>query len=403
MENEFKIIDKCRFCNSSKLSMYLNLGKQPLANNLLDSPNQECNTYPLEVYYCNDCKMSQLSCVVNPNILYKHYLYRSGMSETFRKHCEKLADEIIEKIPVSGLVVDLASNDGTFLNEFGPTALSLKNIKTLGIEPATNLCKISNERGVNSINKFFNYQTAMDVTLSHGQADYITAQNVFAHVEDVFGFMHGIHYLLKDTGTLIVEAPYVGDLIEKMDLGQVYFEHCSYLSVTGMKNFIKQFNMHLNNVKYFPEIHGGTLRYYINKYPDISNLYQVENFCYRETFTEPLRNTLQNRIDYLKIELKNLIKNDMVEGVGAAAKATTICNYFEIKNRVSRIYDTTPDKIGKYIPNTGIPIMNFKDIQYTDNKIIIFPHNLKYEIITNVRKLNPNAKFINLIPNLSEE
>lgn len=282
---KYKIIDKCRFCNSYSLQKYLDLGNMPLVNNLLTSLDELDinNVAPLRVFWCNDCGMSQLDCIVDPEDMFSNYYYRSGMSKHFKDHCEKLADELelAENGLQSKFIIDIASNDGTLLSKFF-------QFKKLGIEPATNLAQIANDAGINTYNAFFGYETALDVSMKHGQADYITAQNVFAHVPEPYDFMHGVKRLLKEDGALIIEAPWVVDMISNLEFDTVYHEHISYISVTGMNNFVKRFNMHIEKIKYFKDVHGGTIRYYIKNNTKqnscISHLWNIENAMYRESF-----------------------------------------------------------------------------------------------------------------------
>lgn len=421
---DFKVIEKCRFCNHPNLMQILDLGDMPLVNNLLDSLDQECKKYPLKVFHCPNCTMSQLNVVVNPEILYSNYLYRSGMSQGFKDHCFGLMCEIVSApenlIKSSGIIIySIAENDGTFLEQFK----DCPHVFGVGIEPASNLCGIATSKNIEMVNKFFSYQTAMDCSVKYGKADYIVAQNVFAHVHDIHHFMHGIKYLLNQDGTFIVEAPWAGDFIKNADLSSCYHEHLSYLSVQGMCKFVKQFDMVVDKIKYFQYMHTGTIRYYI-KYKgkqDVSNLWEIENAIHREreyfewtTSAEwPYPEySLQIRANKIKedifneVVMKNALKSkynieDQVVGIGAAAKATILCNFCNLMfPSIQCCFDNTPEKIGKFLPGTKIEIRPFEELKDDPRRMLIFPYNVKDEIITNVRKLNPNSKFIVAVPKL---
>ena len=389
----YTIIDKCRFCNSSNLEKYLDLGDMPLVNNLLNSPDDKHGKAPLRLFWCNNCKMSQLDCVVDPKDLFSNYYYRSGMSKHFKNHCKNLANELEENVPFYGqFVIDIASNEGTLLKQF-------EFSRILGIEPATNLAKIANEAEIPTHNAFFNYETALDVSIKHGQADYITAQNVFAHVPNIYDFMHGVKRLLRENGTFIVEAPWVVDMFSNLEFDANYHEHVSYISVSGMKSFVENFGMHLDNIKYFKDIHGGTIRYYIKnntEKPNISNFWVIENAMYRESFVEHKLSNYQSAINQLGYELISRLQKypEGVVGLGAAAKAAIVCNYLDLKDKVKVIYDNTPEKIGKYQPGTLIPIISWEELKNETRPMLIFPWNLEKEIKENVFKIRPDATFV---------
>jgi len=183
----FKEITSCRVCNSTNLSKYLNLGKTPLANSLVkpEQKNEKEDFFPLEVLFCNNCNLSQLSVVVDPEILFKDYVYRSSVSKTFQNHCSEMGKEIKKRFEKENLsVLDIASNDGCLLQEF-----KKQGFKTIGVEPAKNISKIAQENGIQTINIFWDLNAAKKVLEEFGKVDVITATNVLAHVNDVSAFV----------------------------------------------------------------------------------------------------------------------------------------------------------------------------------------------------------------------
>lgn len=415
------IITSCRFCNSTNLTKYIDLGNIPLVNNLLDSPNEKCYSYPLRVYFCNNCYMSQLNCAVDPKILFEKYCYRSGMSQKFKDHCYNLAEDICSILQKDYLisnnckqvVMDIASNDGSLLKEikkYYEERPSNYNLDLIGIEPATNLCNTYYKgSNIKVINKFFNKETARDIIKNKECGmikDYptvITAQNVFAHVDNIKDFMDGIDELLLGGATFIVEAPWAGDLITKSAWDSVYHEHYSYLSITGMCNFVKQFDLEVAKIKYFDDIHGGTIRYYIRRcgYANINDKFEITNALYREKILFDNLSKVQQRIENIKENLLDYLNNKVIVGIGQAAKATVTCNFCGLNtNNVEYIADTTPEKQGKYQPGTKIPIVPFNKLENESREMLIFPWNWKNEIINKVEFINPNSKFIIAVPNL---
>jgi uncharacterized protein (UPF0335 family) len=391
-------VTKCRFCDSTNLRKYLDLGNQPLANNLTDTKEEAlaAEKFPLAVNWCNNCTMSQLTYAVPPEKLFKNYYYRSGMSNTFKQHCQDLIKDVN---PSSDKFwVDIASNDGTLL--------SYVNCKKLGVEPATNLCHIAERIGVESYNEFFNCRTAEDVVTKYDYADIITAQNVFAHVNDIQDFIKGIRRLLNYDGTFIVEAPWVGDMLEENQFDTVYHEHYSYISVGGMKHFCAVNGMVLSKIKYFQGLHGGTIRYFIKHAAQPVNLddqWAISNVIFKESFLIDRVDRIQEHVETLKKNIKTFVKDQRLHGVGQAAKATVACNALDIdRDMLPIIYDTTPEKIGKYQPGTGIYIRDFKKIPLdAPENLLIFPWNFRSEIARNVDKLGwTDYNVLTLTPNL---
>jgi len=379
------IIKSCRFCGSGDITNYLDLGEMPLVNNLFNSPDEAHEKYPLRVFLCNNCRMSFIDCVVNPEVLYRNYCYRSGMSKTFIHHCKELASEIDES---DKFILEIASNDGTFLSQIDKS-------KKLGVEPARNLATIAQSKGIPTIPEFFNFEVADQIIDSYGQADYLVAMNVFAHIDDVTGFISNIKRLLKPSGVLIVEVPWVMDTVNNNDSGQIYHEHLSYISIGGMRKFLYEMNIQIANIKYFPEMHGGSLRFYIKhgRRHDVDTTIEDGEIDY---------DNYQARVDKVRDDLLNYLKKERIVGIGAAAKGCILCNYCHLENNMIAIYDNTPEKQGKYQPGTKIPILPMEEIAKVKEKILILPHNFKYEIIKNVRKLNPDARFIVAVPKLEE-
>jgi SAM-dependent methyltransferase len=356
----------------------------PLVNNLLTSPHEPEERYPLRVHLCHGCGMSFIDCVVDPEVLYRDYCYRSSMSRTFIRHCQELAEEIDA---ANKFIVEIASNDGTFLSQVEHSA-------RLGVEPARNLAALAQAQGIPTIPEFFDAVVARQIIADRGPADYVVAMNVFAHVDDASGFIASINQLLKPEGVLIIEVPWVKDAVNNNDSGQIYHEHLSYISIKGIGKFLDTMDMGIDNIKYFPEIHGGSLRFYIKKGKGHKAGLIEDGEIHYDTY--------QARVDNVRDNLLLYLKNEKIVGIGAAAKGCILCNYCHLENNMIAIYDNTPEKQGKYQPGTHIPILPMAEIAGVKEKILILPHNFKDEIIHNVRKLNPEARFLVAVPELEE-
>src|SRR6185503_10078214 len=245
----------CRCCKQKKLFLYLDLGKQPLANSY--HKNENLPEIPLRVMLCASCYHSQLSVVVDPDTMFRNYLYVSGTTDTFRNHQKALAQDAITRIKTHmPYVLDIACNDGSQLEYFRDL-----NCKVLGVDPAKNLRKISKKKKIPVLVEYWTQQVAKSVKK---QFDIITGTNVFAHVDDLDEFLRATKIVLKDDGYLILEFPYADNMITHNEFDTVYHEHLSYFLVHSFKNLIERFNLYIFDVLRNP-IQGGSIRFFKKK------------------------------------------------------------------------------------------------------------------------------------------
>lgn len=401
----FKQLTECRCCKSKSLIEYLDYGQMPLANNLEDTQEQAINAkrYPMKLLFCEDCGLSQLSIVINPDILFKNYTYRSAMSQTYKNHCLEMAKHLT--MPYHGFHIDIAGNDGTLLKEFRKVHPEMKR---LNIDPAINLCKYSLEDGISCHNDYWNSEKAKKITEFYGKADLITATNVLAHVHEVSDFLKGIEIALADDGIFVLEFPYIVNFINNNEFDTVYFEHLSYLSISVLEELCGQNNLSIKDIS-FQAIHGGTVRVTIKKSDSLRgfdplvlarlqieiedgylDLPIYEKFALR---ARVMQRDLLLRIIELKQEGKKIV------AFGASAKGNTLLNFSRLNHTyIDAIIDETPEKIGKYSPGTGIPIVGMDYLKENEvDYIIILAWNFKKEIMEKLYN-KTNAKFIIPIP-----
>ena len=407
MKQLYKKIKRCRICNSKNLIKYLSLGKTPLANSFIEPKNinKKELKFPLEVLYCKNCSLSQLSIVVNPKLLFSKYVYRSSISKTFQNHCAKMAEKVIKMIKSykNELVVDIASNDGCLLKQF-------KNIgfKTLGVEPAKNLADIANLNGIETISSFWSIATAKKNLKNYGKAKVITATNILAHVDDLNKFLKAVNILLKKDGLFIVEVPYLYHLLTKNEFDTIYHEHLSYFLVKPLKKLYENNDLYIIKIEKYP-IHGGSLRIYASKnnlkedtsvreflnFENKNKLYDINTY---KNFHKEVKKIKK---DFLKLlnQLKN--KKKKVVAYGASAKGNTLLNYCGInKNLISFTVDDTPEKQNKFAPGSKIPI---KDASYLEKEkpgyIVLLAWNFAKEIMQKTEEYRKRGgKYIIPIP-----
>ena len=354
------------FCRVSgqKLNQIIDFGKQPLGNAFVskDSLNNEF-FYSMKVGFDNKSKMFQLMKQPSPKkIFHKEYAFFSSTSESMKLHFENFAKSIIdsEYLQKKPFVIELGCNDGIMLKHF-----SKKNIDHLGIDPADNVAKEAKKCGINILNSFFNEKLAKQIKKNYGPSDAILAANVMCHIPNIINVIKGMKILLKPTGVIVFEDPYLGDVIDKTSYDQIYDEHVFLFSGLSIKYLFNLFELELIDVLK-QNTHGGSMRYIIahkSKYPIHSSVNQLiekelelglddcKNF---KRFSSKVNKSKDNLVSLLK-KLKK--KGKRVAGYAATSKSTTILNYCNISNDlIEYISDTTPIKQNKLSPGMHIPI-----------------------------------------------
>ena len=404
----YKKIKKCRICNSESLVKYLDLGNTPLANSLIEIKDKDKKElkFPLEVLYCKNCSLSQLSIVVDPKILFSEYVYRSSISRTFQEHCAEMAEKTAKLIDGSNnLVVDIASNDGCLLQQFKKNGFDV-----LGVEPAANIAKIANTSGIETICSFWSIETAKKIIEKHGKAKVITATNVFAHVDDLHAFLNAVNMLLHDNGIFIVEVPYLGDLLAKNEFDTIYHEHLSYFLAKPLERLYSSHNLKIFRIEKHA-IHGGSIRLLASK----NNSYDEKNVkeflkseAKQKLYELKTYQNFESKVKNIKREILKLLlslreKNKKIIAYGASAKGNTLLNYCGISNKyINFIVDDTPEKQHHLAPGSRIKIV---DAGYINKEkpdyVLLLAWNFAKEIMQKTKaSYKKKVKYIIPIPNV---
>ncbi len=402
----------CRHCDQETGFKFVDLGNSPPSNEYLpkDSLDKPEIFYPLQVYVCDKCWLVQTKDYSSGSDLFKEdYAYLSSTSSSWLEHCKKYVSEIVPDLNLnpSSFVVELASNDGYLLNYFKDF-----EIPCLGIEPTKGTAKIAKKKGIETLIKFFGYETALEVKNSYNKADLIIGNNVYAHVPDINDFTKGIKTLLNESGSITLEFPSLLSLINQNQFDTIYHEHFSYLSLTSVQNIFKTHGLRVWKIQNL-NTHGGSLRVYgcheeasmktdssVNKQlteEKEAGLDQIDSY---KNFQPSCKKIKLSLIKFL-LEAKE--NNKKVIGYGAAAKGNTLLNYSGIKNDlIEYVCDGAEFKQNKYMPGSHIPIKH-PSVLDSDNPdfIIIFPWNLANEISSLLKaKKNEGAKLVTFIPEL---
>ena len=403
------MVTRCRICGSNNLFEFLDLGFTPPADQFLreDQLRQPETHYPLMVLMCEDCSLAQLSYVVPGEVLYRRdYPYESSMTQSGQLHWDEFAETVCKSYAIGegDLVVDIGSNVGVLLASF-----ARQGAATLGIDPASNIVRIAEKRGIETWDEFFSPIIAEKAVREKGNASVITATNVFAHIDDLKSFMEAVDILLSKNGIFIFEAPYFGNLINFLEYDTIYHEHLSYLLLEPIIKLADRFGMEVSDVQE-RDIHGGSFRVFISRIGERRINERVTNFLQREkdskwssaeTLNEFSRKVKKNREELTS--LLNSLKSSgkKLAAVSAPAKGMTLLNYCRIGlDILDFVTEKSTLKIGRRCPGVHIPVLD--DDALISNRIeyaLLLAWNFSEEIMNNLKEFRESGgKFIIPIP-----
>jgi SAM-dependent methyltransferase len=344
----------------------LSLARTPLANAFVTSEalEKEQSLYPLDLFFCAPCGHVQLLDVIDPVVLYEHYVYVSGTSPVFVRHFKDYAEYVTGnfQLPAKALVVDIGANDGTLLHFFQDSGM-----RVLGVDPAKEISGRTIAGGIPIVNDFFTPALAEQIRAEHGAANVITANNVIAHIDDLASVMEGVRRLLAPDGVFKFEVSYLVDMVEKTLFDMIYHEHLDYHSVRPLVSFFSQCGFEMIEATRV-DTHGGSLRGILQHKggprrvgASVAELLALEEHLglnKPETYK-----AFASHIESVKAELVGLLRGLKAEGkriagFGAPAKTTTLMYHFGFEpGMIDFIVDDSPLKQGHYTPGMHIPVL----------------------------------------------
>ena len=405
-----KLKNSCRVCNNS-IEIFMNFGDMPIANNLItNNTNSTLDSefkYDMDVAFCTKCACFQVTNVPNKNLMFNNsYAYFASESKEMINHFYNLSQEIITKYLIGSddYILEIGCNDGILLKNF-----SDQKISHLGIDASSNLVEKANLDGINVKCAFFDDISADEIENEYGKAKVIVLTNTMHHIENCNAVAKAISLLLSKDGVLIIEDPYLVDMIDLGSFEQIYAEHNFIWCLSSYSYLFEMYGIYINDVKHFDK-HGGSMRYYFSKkssikskevafYENVEKKNKINNLKTYLNFKEKSEKICSDLLEFVSDKVS---KGYTVCGYGATAKSCTILNYAKINNKLlTYIYDSTPFKIDKLTPGTHIPIRDAKLIKEDEPDFtILFAWNHKSEILK--KEKFTKTIWIEYIPEIKE-
>lgn len=395
----FRVRSDCRLCGDGGLEQLLELTPTPPANEYLSSSSASTqdDRFPLGLWGCASCGHVQLPVVVNPGRLFRDYAYVSGTSPAFVDHFRRYAESVIDRFPASpgSLVVDVGSNDGTLLRFFKGAGMSV-----LGIDPAVSIAGRATGDGIETIPEFLTPALAKNLVRRRGHAAFVSANNVFAHADDLRSLASSVRELLSPNGVFVFEVQYLVDMCRGGLFDMIYHEHLSYHHVGPLVPFLESVGLRLFDVERVPT-HGGSIRCFADagsravsgRVDDLRRLEHSANLLVpgwpeKEYDGIHLVVEMRSRIEGLKEALLAKLRavkevGGRIAAYGAPAKATTLVHQFGLADGfLDYVVDDNPLKQGRFIPGTGIPIYEPGRLEFdTPDYLLVLAWNFAEQIV----------------------
>jgi SAM-dependent methyltransferase len=378
----------CRACGGRALAPVLSLGPQPLANALPADPTEFAGerAFPLDLVFCEECALVQIVDVIDPTVLFDHYLYVTGTSETIARHNDQYAETVLGLLggdPARAHIVEVASNDGSLLLRFAE-----RGARVLGVEPARNIAALAEDRGIPTVTRFFDSVAADDLRAGFGPADAVIANNVLAHVDEPADFLRGCQALVSPHGYVVVEVPTAQDMLQRLEYDTIYHEHLSYFALAPLSRLAAQAGLRIARVDRV-SVHGGSMRVYFQHGSGDAAEIGVPLAAERAAGVTTLAawQSFARLAERNRVLLRDLIEREVASGVrlagyGAPAKGNTLLNFCRIgPDLVPFTVDRNPLKVGRYTPGMHLPVRNVDELEaFRPDLILLLAWNFADEV-----------------------
>jgi len=394
----FYLRKDCRLCHCRDLELVVPLVPTALCDAYVKQKKQQ-KVYPLDLYLCNKCGFAQIECVVEPDVIYKDYLYVTVSSSGLDNHFQQYAEDVISRYHSLGelSILDIGSNDGTLIRHF-------KNLgmKVLGIEPANEIAVQANNCGIDTIPEFFGRDVSNLIKVKHGLYDVVTINNLFANIDNIDDFVQAILNILTSNGIIIIESAYLPDMIENLMFDFIYHEHLSCLSILPLERFFAKYDMKLVDLQHVPT-KGGSMRYYfarnfsghevkksVKLYKKMEEGLELTTKKPYEKFTQRISECRDNLRSFMEIN-----KHKKMAGYGASATTTTFLYHFGMHGYLDFLVDDFSSKIGTYSPGLNLKVLDPEAIYQNNIDMVLV---IAWRYAGQIMKKHNNFKGTFIVP-----
>src|SRR3990167_1182361 len=399
----YNTINKCRICGADSIVDLINYGEQPLANSLKKHRDDVEQKIPLTLSFCKQSNHVQLKETVNKELLFSDYIWVTGTAASTKRFAKEFAQRVIQitNLQSHELVIEVASNDGTFLVPF--KELGFSNV--LGVDPAENLKTAALQNGIETITAFWNKNVSEEIIKKRGRAKVVMARNVLPHVSQIFDVVEGIRCALQDDGVAIIEFHNAGTILNELHYDSVYHEHLYYFSINSICYLFEKYSLYPFHADPSPISGGGYVLYLSATRKNKSK--SLLQFMEQEESNKVNSHESWNRFAERCVEHKRLSREIIdkyygrrVIGFGASARSSTYLNYCEFNSgNIEAVIDNNPMKQGQFTPGSSIPIISMEGgLRRKPDIIFILAWNFRHEIINLCRSKGYRGDFIVSFP-----
>ena len=403
-QNIYAEIDACRLCLSKNMHLVLDLDNQPPANSLRKDLSEPVPEAPLALLRCDDCSVIQLTASVDPAYLFSQYVWVTATSTTARSYSETYCAEVLKRSVVeSPFVVEIASNDGTFLKQF-----KSEGCPVLGVDPAQNIAANATNAGIPTWAEFFDITIAKKVLAEKQQPNIVMARNVIPHVKEIHSIVEGLSALVDDTGMVVIEFHYAKAIAEELHYDSIYHEHLFYFSIKSLCALFAQYELFSFDILESPISGGSLVLFFSHKELDPSmalrDLIEIEELSGFNNLStwQDFGVKSEKHAQSLKSIVADYAKNGKLVAYGASARSSTLMNFAGISAKeIDYVIDRNPIKHGLYTPGTNIPIVSYEDgVRKLDGKhLLLLAWNFEEEIVKDLRASGFKGDIIVPLPN----
>lgn len=400
----YSTIDRCRICGSDSIVDLINYGNQPLANSLKVRGGDKESKIPLTLAFCTKSNHVQLKETVDKELLFSSYIWVTGTATSTKRFAKEFAQRVVQitSLKNDDLVIEIASNDGTFLKPF--KRLGFSNI--LGVDPAENLKNIADQNGIRTITAFWDKTVSENIVEKYGKAKVVIARNVLPHVSQIFDVVDGIRVALRDDGVAAIEFHSAGTILDELHYDSVYHEHLCYFSIRSIRYLFEKYSLYPFHADPSPISGGGHVLYLSPTRSKESD--ELSRFVEREESNsvnslKSWQNFAERCIEHKRLsrEIIEYYKGKRIIGFGASARSSTYLNFCQFGSKeIEAIIDNNTMKQGKFTPGSSIPIISLDEgFRRPPDVIFVLAWNFKNEIIDLCQSKGYRGKFIVPFPN----